>query len=70
MYIPKQFKITDEAMNYEIMKEHSFAILFSGHNEAPFATHLPLILNKEKTYLYGHFARPTLSGEISKTKLF
>jgi transcriptional regulator len=51
MYIPAQFKITDEAMNYEIMKEHSFAILFSGHNEAPFATHLPLILNKENTYL-------------------
>ncbi|MBU9711954.1 FMN-binding negative transcriptional regulator [Evansella tamaricis] len=58
MYIPTQFKITDEAMNYEIMKEHSFAILFSGHNEAPFATHLPLILNKENTYLYGHFTRP------------
>jgi transcriptional regulator len=57
MYIPTQFKITDEAMKYEIMKEHSFAILFSGHNEAPFATHLPLILNKENTYLYGHFAR-------------
>lgn len=58
MYIPKQFKITDEAMNYDIMKEHSFAILFSGHNEEPFATHLPLILNKKNTYLYGHFARP------------
>ncbi|GAE34060.1 FMN-binding negative transcriptional regulator [Halalkalibacter akibai] len=58
MYIPKQFKNTDEAMHYEIMKEHSFAILFSGHNKAPFATHLPLILNKENTYLYGHFARP------------
>jgi transcriptional regulator len=58
MYIPAQFKITDEAMNYDIIKEHSFAILFSGHNEAPFATHLPLILNKENTYLYGHFARP------------
>ncbi|MUK88707.1 FMN-binding negative transcriptional regulator [Ornithinibacillus sp. L9] len=58
MYIPTQFKITDEAMNYEIMKEHSFAVLFSEHNEAPFATHLPLILNKENTYLYGHFARP------------
>lgn len=58
MYIPTHFKITDEAMNYEIMKEHSFAILFSEHNEAPFATHLPLILNKENTYLYGHFARP------------
>jgi transcriptional regulator len=24
----------------------------------PCATHLPLLLNKENTYLYGHFARP------------
>lgn len=58
MYIPTQFKITDEAMIYDIMKEHSFAILFSGHDGMPFATHLPLILNKENAYLYGHFARP------------
>ncbi|WP_209125638.1 FMN-binding negative transcriptional regulator [Alkalihalobacillus sp. BA299] len=58
MYIPSHFKITDEAMIYDIMKEHSFATLFSEHNGMPFATHLPLILNKENTYLYGHFARP------------
>lgn len=58
MYIPEYFKITDETTAYEIMKEHSFATLFSQHNGMPFATHLPLILNKENTYLYGHFARP------------
>jgi transcriptional regulator len=40
------------------MKEYSFATLFSQHKGMPFATHLPLILNKEHTYLYGHFARP------------
>lgn len=58
MYIPSHFKITDETMAYEIIKEHSFATLFSQHNGMPFATHLPLLLNKENTYLYGHFARP------------
>ena len=58
MYIPKYFIITDETMAYDIMKEHSFSTLFSQHNGMPFATHLPLILNKENTYLYGHFARP------------
>lgn len=57
MYIPKHFKVTDESMNYDIMKEHSFATLFSKHDGMPFATHLPLILNNENTYLYGHFAR-------------
>jgi transcriptional regulator len=58
MYIPSHFKVTDETMTYNIIREHSFATLFSGHNGMPFATHLPLILNKENTYLYGHFARP------------
>jgi transcriptional regulator len=58
MYIPSQFQITDVTIAYNIMKEHSFATLFSQHNGMPFATHLPLILDKENTYLFGHFARP------------
>ncbi|MFV2046100.1 FMN-binding negative transcriptional regulator [Metabacillus sp. YM-086] len=58
MYIPKYFKITDEKMAHDVIKEHSFATLFSQHNGMPFATHLPLILNKDNSYLYGHFARP------------
>ncbi len=57
MYIPKHFQITDETISYNMMKEHSFATLISGHNGLPFATHLPLILNKENTHLYGHLAR-------------
>ena len=58
MYIPKYFKMTDDNIVYEIMKDHSFATLISSHDGKPIATHLPLILNEEKTYLYGHFARP------------
>ena len=58
MYIPKDFKITDESVAYGVIQEHSFATLFSQHDGKPVATHLPLLLNKEKTYLYGHFARP------------
>ena len=58
MYIPAYFKIKEETLAFDIMKEHSFATLFSQHNGMPFATHLPLILNKDNSYLYGHFARP------------
>jgi transcriptional regulator len=58
MYTPPYFKITDESVAHDIIKEHGFATLFSQHNGMPFATHLPLLLNKEKTHLYGHFARP------------
>ncbi|MEH6955363.1 FMN-binding negative transcriptional regulator [Neobacillus drentensis] len=58
MYIPKQFKIDDENIIYDIIKEYGFATLFSQHNGEPYATHLPLMLNKSDNALYGHFARP------------
>ncbi|MEH6908385.1 FMN-binding negative transcriptional regulator [Neobacillus drentensis] len=58
MYIPKHFKIDDENIIYNIIKENGFATLFSQHNGEPYATHLPLILNKSDNALYGHFARP------------
>ncbi|MBR9657953.1 MULTISPECIES: FMN-binding negative transcriptional regulator [Bacillus] len=58
MYIPKYFAIQDEEMKYEIIKQNSFATLFSQHNGEPYATHLPLLLNRETLVLHGHFARP------------
>ncbi len=58
MYTPKHFTITELARAYDIIQENSFATLYSQHNGMPFATHLPLTLDKENTYLYGHFARP------------
>jgi len=58
MYIPKHFKIDDENMIYDIIEKHSFATLFSQHNGEPYATHLPLLLDKSDNCLYGHFARP------------
>jgi transcriptional regulator len=48
----------DVTVAYQVIQENSFATLFSLHHGMPFATHLPLLLNKEQTYLYGHFARP------------
>ncbi|GED68660.1 protease synthase and sporulation protein PAI 2 [Brevibacillus reuszeri] len=58
MYIPEHYAIKDVAAAYQVIQENSFATLFSVHEGMPVATHLPLILNMEKTYLYGHFARP------------
>ncbi|OOR09423.1 transcriptional regulator [Bacillus cereus] len=58
MYIPKHFTIQDEEMKYEMIEQNSFATLFSQHNGAPYATHLPLLLNRETLTLSGHFARP------------
>jgi transcriptional regulator len=58
MYTPKHFKVEDENKIYQFITEHSFATLFSQHNGSPFATHLPLILNRDEGVLTGHFARP------------
>ncbi|KEK22348.1 FMN-binding negative transcriptional regulator [Bacillus gaemokensis] len=58
MYIPKYFNITDEKTKYEIIEQNGFATLFSQHNGEPYATHLPLLLNRDERILYGHFARP------------
>ncbi|WP_242235443.1 FMN-binding negative transcriptional regulator [Bacillus cereus group sp. BfR-BA-01316] len=57
MYIPKYFTIQDEETKYEIIEQNGFATLFSQHNGAPYATHLPLLLDREARILYGHFAR-------------
>ncbi|GIN95574.1 protease synthase and sporulation protein PAI 2 [Siminovitchia terrae] len=57
MYIPKHFKISDKAETFEVMRNHSFATLFSTHQGLPFATHLPLILSEDGSHLSGHFAR-------------
>jgi transcriptional regulator len=58
MYIPKHFKIDDVEKLYDFIEKYSFATVFSQHNEEPYATHLPLLVNKEDGLLYGHFARP------------
>ena len=58
MYIPKHFTINNEEDIYEFIEKNSFATLFSQHDGEPYATHLPLLLNKEEGFLYGHFARP------------
>jgi transcriptional regulator len=58
MYIPKHFKLDNDEVMYDFIEKNSFAILFSQHNGEPYATHLPLLLNKDEGFLYGHFARP------------
>ncbi|MCM3490123.1 FMN-binding negative transcriptional regulator [Alkalihalophilus marmarensis] len=58
MYIPKAFKLNDQAVIEKVINENGFATLFSQHKGRPNATHLPLMLDEDSCYLYGHFARP------------
>lgn len=57
MYIPSSFEVTDEDMLYEFMEKYSFAVLFSHVNHMPTATHLPLLVDRNKGCLYGHMAK-------------
>lgn len=57
MYIPSHFKMQDLSKMYNFIEAHSFATVISQHQERPFATHIPLLLDPEDHCLYGHFAR-------------
>lgn len=67
MYIPKHFKMDDQAELFQFIEENSFAVMFSNHEGRPFATHLPLLLDREEGYLYGHFANPNPQWEDIET---
>lgn len=57
MYIPKYFEIQDQEIIYDIMKEYSFATLFSQHQGKPYVTHLPFTVDRVQNVLIGHIAR-------------
>ena len=63
MYTPKFNQVTDRALLIEVMRTHSFAVLFGplagSATDCPAATHLPLVVKDEGEHgmLQGHFAR-------------
>ena len=60
MYIPEHFAETDLPTLHEFMRQHSFASLVTQHDGAPFASHLPLLLDSSigtHGALLGHMAR-------------
>lgn len=57
MFIPTHFKIEDDEIIYEIIENYGFATFVSQHEGEIFATHIPLKIDEDKEYLYGHFAK-------------
>jgi transcriptional regulator len=60
MYIPKSFAETNLETLHDFMERHSFALLCSQHEGKPFASHLPLLVDRAKGpngALRGHMAR-------------
>jgi len=60
MYIPNSFRENDQSLLHELMRQYNFAILVTQHEGAPFATHLPFLLDAERGphgTLLAHMAR-------------
>jgi transcriptional regulator len=61
MYVPRAFAESDLAELHASMRAHPFATLVSAAGGAPFASHLPLLLDEASGglgTLLGHVARP------------
>ena len=61
MYIPKQYVEHDMTEAEALVREYSFATLTTVVNDLPWATHIPLELEKDEQgnwLLHGHIARP------------
>jgi transcriptional regulator len=60
MYTPKHFLTEDVARMHELMRRYSFATLVTRHDGAPFASHLPFLLDERRGprgALLAHLAR-------------
>jgi transcriptional regulator len=60
MYLPNSFREDDPALLHDLMRRYNFAILVTQHDGAPFATHLPVLLDAQRGphgTLLAHMAR-------------
>jgi len=57
MYIPKYFAMEDEQEAFDFIENNSFATLITSSPGGLKTSHLPLLLDKSKKVLSGHFAR-------------
>jgi transcriptional regulator len=57
MYIPTAFRAADRAALYDLIERHGFGTLVTVRDGAPFATHLPFLLDRGRGVLLGHVAR-------------
>ena len=60
MYVPAHFSQSDSVRLFEFMEQNSFGLLVSQLDGQPFATHLPLLVDRStgpRGTLVGHVAR-------------
>jgi transcriptional regulator len=67
MFIPKGFEVEDVETLHDLMARHSFATLIGWLDGAPFATHLPLLVDRARGprgTILGHIARANPHGRL------
>lgn len=59
MYIPEHFQVEDRVIALQFMRANPFSILVSHTPDAPFATHVPVVIREqgENLLIRGHVAR-------------
>ncbi len=57
MYVPTHFAATDETALADFIDEHSFGTLVTVDHGAPFASHVPFLLDRKAGLLHCHLAR-------------
>lgn len=63
MYQPKHFKENDTFIIKEIIEQFDFATLIITINNSTEISHIPMIINQDNTFLYGHIA---IANPLSK----
>lgn len=60
MYVPAAFRESDTRKQFDLIERNSFGLLVSALDQEPFATHLPILLDRTAApngRLIGHMAR-------------
>ena len=71
MFIPSSFRVDDRETLLAFMERYGFATLVTNHGGSPFATHLPLLVDRENNVLLGHLARANPQWEaLGETEAF
>lgn len=66
MYIPKSFAVTEVSILQDLIDADPFGILVSVREKAPYASHIPFLLDRDKGpngTLVAHIARGNPQGE-------
>jgi len=65
MFIPKSFEVTETPVLHDLIETESFGILVGQHEDAPYASHIPFLLDRDRGphgTLIAHLARNNPQG--------